>query len=445
MSRALVVGTALAILLVNVVVGASFSFFQSRDRLQAARIAVAADAGYARLLTVRERVEGAWRTGGAAAVTADWSQIESAADGARLTVLDAADRSLGDAAPAAPDLKQLLAAARRAGSASAADAAGGRLLIASSFPLPDGGERRGIVLLDTDIAPTLEGVARDTLLEVLPFAVLLPVLGGAGLCFVLLTLGPARQRRDARAAELEDELRRCRHALQLSQEASGALQKTLDREVRTAMSSIIGFSQIIELSSGTDFNSARNAHKIYLAGHDLMYMLDTIAGIRQQEEPEPEEEPVDAGSLASLLAGCRTEDEGQAAAVPRKPAAPRRPGNGGILVVEDDFFNQEVIKEQIGMIGLPVEAVASGEEALACWRDYSIIVTDINMPGIDGYELARTIRAEEAGAEPRVAIIALTANTGPDEAQRCKDAGMDDYLAKPVDFMLLKKKLAEWG
>lgn len=74
-----------------------------------------------------------------------------------------------------------------------------------------------------------------------------------------------------------------------------------------------------------------------------------------------------------------------------------------------------------------------------------MIVTDINMPDMNGYELAKGIRAAEGDTDKRVTIIALTANVGPDEEQICREAGMDDYLAKPVDFAVLKKKLAQWS
>lgn len=243
----------------------------------------------------------------------------------------------------------------------------------------------------------------------------------------------------ARSGGSDAEIARLREQLQQSQQASTAMLHTLDRETRTALSSIIGFAQLIEHAPGPDFNAARHAHKIYLVGHDLIGLFDSLRGLTRRDEPPAADAALDAdfGTLAALLATCPTAEPEY---LPRARSA-----GTGVLVVEDDAFNQEVIREQVALIGLPVATVASGEEALVRWREFAVVLTDINMPGIDGYELARRIRAAEAGGANRVAIVALTANAAGDELQRCRDAGMDDCIVKPVDFMTLKTKLAEWS
>ncbi len=128
-----------------------------------------------------------------------------------------------------------------------------------------------------------------------------------------------------------------------------------------------------------------------------------------------------------------------------------------ILVVEDNDINQKVIMQQLSLLGLTADLTGDGLQALIRWRsgDYALIVTDLHMPGMDGYQLASVIRAEEqeranalvrAGkaVEPPVRILALTANALKTEAQRCKDAGMDDYMSKPAPLSELQDLLERW-
>ncbi len=128
-----------------------------------------------------------------------------------------------------------------------------------------------------------------------------------------------------------------------------------------------------------------------------------------------------------------------------------------ILVVEDNEINQKVIMQQLALLGLTADLTSDGLQALIRWRsgDYALIVTDLHMPGMDGYQLASVIRAEEqeranarihAGeaVEPPVRILALTANALKTEAQRCKDAGMDDYMSKPAPLSDLQDLLERW-
>lgn len=128
-----------------------------------------------------------------------------------------------------------------------------------------------------------------------------------------------------------------------------------------------------------------------------------------------------------------------------------------ILVVEDNEINQKVIMQQLSLLGLTADLTSDGLQALIRWRsgDYALIVTDLHMPGMDGYQLASVIRAEEqeranarihAGdvPEPPVRILALTANALKTEAQRCKDAGMDDYMSKPAPLSELQELLERW-
>ena len=128
-----------------------------------------------------------------------------------------------------------------------------------------------------------------------------------------------------------------------------------------------------------------------------------------------------------------------------------------ILVVEDNDINQKVIMQQLSLLGLTADLASDGLQALVRWRsgDYALIVTDLHMPGMDGYQLASVIRAEEQeranarlaraeAVEPPVRILALTANALKTESQRCKDAGMDDYMSKPAPLSELRELLERW-
>ncbi len=116
-----------------------------------------------------------------------------------------------------------------------------------------------------------------------------------------------------------------------------------------------------------------------------------------------------------------------------------------ILVVEDNETNQKVIMAQLRAFGLTADVVGNGLDALQRWEStpYGLLLTDLHMPKMDGYELTAAIRAREAGSR-HVPIVALTANALQGEADRCRNAGMDDYLSKPVPLADLKAALERW-
>ncbi|GLU35408.1 PAS domain S-box protein [Trinickia caryophylli] len=113
-----------------------------------------------------------------------------------------------------------------------------------------------------------------------------------------------------------------------------------------------------------------------------------------------------------------------------------------ILVAEDDAINQKVILRQLALLGHVAEIASDGCEALALWRAhrYALLLTDLHMPEMDGYELVETIRREEAPGT-RLPIVALTANAVQGEATRAKAVGMDGYLTKPLQLNRLQAVL----
>jgi signal transduction histidine kinase/DNA-binding response OmpR family regulator len=122
-----------------------------------------------------------------------------------------------------------------------------------------------------------------------------------------------------------------------------------------------------------------------------------------------------------------------------------------ILVVDDHPTNRRLLVRQLAWLGYAAEAVADGAQALERFADrraagggHGLVVTDCQMPEMDGYELTRRIRALEDGGAKRTVVLAFTANTLREAAEECRAAGMDDVLTKPIELAELKLKLEHW-
>jgi signal transduction histidine kinase len=134
-----------------------------------------------------------------------------------------------------------------------------------------------------------------------------------------------------------------------------------------------------------------------------------------------------------------------AARVPSShPAAPPRRA-GRVLVAEDNAVNQVLIEHMLASLGVTPVVVANGREALDAVRDgaFDVILMDCHMPEMDGFAATRAIRAHEAGAR-RIPVVACSAGVTDDEKARCLDAGMDDFLSKPIDRARLAASLDRW-
>lgn len=116
-----------------------------------------------------------------------------------------------------------------------------------------------------------------------------------------------------------------------------------------------------------------------------------------------------------------------------------------VLVVDDYPANRVVMTQQLAYLGHRAEDAPDGSRGLSAWRTgrFDVIITDCNMPVVDGYDMTRAIRHEEAklGLEPCL-IIGFTASVDADEKQRCLEAGMNDCLTKPISLKELSQRLA---
>ena len=118
-----------------------------------------------------------------------------------------------------------------------------------------------------------------------------------------------------------------------------------------------------------------------------------------------------------------------------------------VLVAEDNQVNQRVALGMLEKLGMRADAVANGAEAVAALllMHYDLVLMDVQMPEMDGFEATAVIRERERGSEGRIPIIALTAHVMQGYRERCLAAGMDDHLPKPIDPRQLEAVLLRWA
>jgi two-component system, sensor histidine kinase and response regulator len=188
---------------------------------------------------------------------------------------------------------------------------------------------------------------------------------------------------------------------------------------------------------------------------DTILLLLTSAGIIGDEErmnalgfsawlPKPirQSQLLDAITQALACARADTSHELDETTDSNQCSAQRpRTADANILAAEDNEIGQEVIRQVLSQAGYTHEIVTNGREAVDAWHngDFDLVLMDCQMPEMDGFAATREIRRieeEDAGnvsLEPRIPILALTANALKGDRERCLDAGMDDHVAKPFD------------
>ncbi|MGE5475228.1 MAG: ATP-binding protein [Bacteroidales bacterium] len=131
------------------------------------------------------------------------------------------------------------------------------------------------------------------------------------------------------------------------------------------------------------------------------------------------------------------------AAAPADGVESAAPSGLSVLVAEDHPVNQQVILRQLRLLGHTAEVYADGAQALGAWRKgrWDLVVTDCHMPVMDGFQFVQALREEERANGRHTPVLALTANALTGEADRCLAAGMDGYLAKPVELARLRDAL----
>ena len=153
----------------------------------------------------------------------------------------------------------------------------------------------------------------------------------------------------------------------------------------------------------------------------------------------------------AIITAANGEFKKTSAPAPEKTITPRvtpRSVAGTILLAEDNEINREVATEIMSALGYQLRWVCNGREAVEVWLQGQIdlILMDCQMPEMDGYEATRAIRIEEGCHTDKrhIPIVALTAHATKGDRDRCLEAGMDDYLTKPLDPDSLAATLAKW-
>ena len=110
-----------------------------------------------------------------------------------------------------------------------------------------------------------------------------------------------------------------------------------------------------------------------------------------------------------------------------------------ILLVEDNIFNQKIARLMLERLGYQIDIANDGLEALEAIENqlYDLILMDVQMPKIDGITTTKLIRNMLDNPIHKVQIIAMTANVMPEDIQKCLDAGMNDYVNKPIDIQTI--------
>jgi CheY-like chemotaxis protein/HPt (histidine-containing phosphotransfer) domain-containing protein len=165
----------------------------------------------------------------------------------------------------------------------------------------------------------------------------------------------------------------------------------------------------------------------------------TPADIARLAAMPPEQWSVPTGAVGAV-------DRPVASPVPPTPAAVPGPGTGIILVVDDNEVNRNMMQLQARAAGLPIETCTDGAEAVArvAAGGIRLVLMDCMMPVMDGYEATRAIRRAEAGSTRHLPIIAVTAHAFEDNRRQCQEAGMDDFLTKPISQESLLTAIQRW-
>ena len=175
---------------------------------------------------------------------------------------------------------------------------------------------------------------------------------------------------------------------------------------------------------------------------DLFDRLSTVLAGAAAGRPAP-------GESVSIVSAAESGDPRAPAAPPaEQPEFPNFGSRGGrILLAEDNVTNQQVALGILKKLGVQADAVANGAEVLAALESgpYDLVLMDVQMPEIDGLEATRRIRDPRSAVRNRaIPIIAMTAHALQGDRERCLEAGMDDYVTKPISAPSLRAALELW-
>jgi signal transduction histidine kinase/CheY-like chemotaxis protein len=194
--------------------------------------------------------------------------------------------------------------------------------------------------------------------------------------------------------------------------------------------------QLFRAFSAADASTTRRAGGASLGLAICQRLVDLMGGqIGVQSTPN-------VGSTFTFSVDNDSADVVTVAPRPFEGPAPAAAPGTRVLVIDDTKLNRELLKVMLRRLGLEADLAGSGPEgiALAAQHRYEIIFTDLEMPDMDGFAATRAIRAQEPAGR-RVPIVAVSARTAAGTRESCVDAGMDEYMTKPVYLPALQSMI----
>jgi len=179
----------------------------------------------------------------------------------------------------------------------------------------------------------------------------------------------------------------------------------------------------------------------------LLSSIGALAEARQMGFSEALPKPVRQATLRRAILAALGRPAEEQPDVAREPGGTFAPLSEGlrVLLAEDNRVNRLVALHMLQRVGCDVDSATTGREAVAAVaaNQYDLVLMDVQMPEMDGFEATAEIRRHEAPGH-RLPIIAMTAHAMTGDQERCLAAGMDDYVAKPVTRVVLVEMLERW-
>lgn len=209
----------------------------------------------------------------------------------------------------------------------------------------------------------------------------------------------------------------------------------------------IGIANEVQKRLFTPFTQADNSTKRKFGGTGLgLAISKSLAEMMGGDiQLESEENRGSNFTFSAMLEPCQSDGSDQEAVIAMAEKIVHKDSIKA-LIVEDNPGNQKLITLMLDKMGLLADSVSNGLEAVAITKEnnYKLIFMDCQMPAMDGFEATKQIRQHEHGKEHTSTIIALTAMTLKGDREKCLNAGMDDYLSKPLENQTLRKTIEKW-
>ncbi|HTK30671.1 MAG TPA: response regulator [Candidatus Saccharimonadaceae bacterium] len=222
----------------------------------------------------------------------------------------------------------------------------------------------------------------------------------------------------------------------------------------------LSHSTVMMLTSSSQYEDAARCRALGLASYlvkpvsqadlyasvlDVMSRVAADAAASADATEPPSSRDASASGPSGVVTPARRSPRAAEAFVTESASGPARGQSPLILLAEDNVVNQKVAMAMLTQRGYRVVLATNGREAVDAARSQPVdlILMDVQMPEMSGFEATAAIRASEQGSERHMPIVALTAHAMKGDVERCLEAGMDGYLAKPIDRASLFSQLAK--